>query len=198
MIDNWKDAKEFIVSVVDTLDEAHREVATHAMRSPGFWTVPAAKSRHHAVVGGSVIHIAQILQIITPLGGLDPHMNFQALIVAAVWHDLEKVSDYIPSDKTDTELYFAPNAEGKFEPTRHYDLIGHLAGSAMEYHRICSNLYRGQIDHLHIEHLILSHHGRKEWGSPVEPKTPEAWLLHSADMLSSQYYGEGLTNELYT
>ena len=37
---------------------------------------------------------------------------------------------------------------------------------------------------IHLQHLILSHHGHREWGSPVEPSTPEAVLLHQADMMA--------------
>jgi 23S rRNA maturation-related 3'-5' exoribonuclease YhaM len=37
-----------------------------------------------------------------------------------------------------------------------------------------------------VIHCMLSHHGRREWGSPVEPVTPEAYILHVADMLSSR------------
>jgi 3'-5' exoribonuclease len=40
---------------------------------------------------------------------------------------------------------------------------------------------------------MLAHHGRKEWGSPVEPATNEAWILHAADMMSSR---EGALNGL--
>ena len=39
----------------------------------------------------------------------------------------------------------------------------------------------------YIGHIMLSHHGRKEWGSPVLPGTTEAWAVHCADMMSAQY-----------
>jgi 3'-5' exoribonuclease len=44
---------------------------------------------------------------------------------------------------------------------------------------------------MRIEHAILAHHGRQEWGSPVEPVTAEAYILHYADMLSVRF-GPGL------
>jgi 23S rRNA maturation-related 3'-5' exoribonuclease YhaM len=63
--------------------------------------------------------------------------------------------------------------------------IGHLAGSAMEFH--CEARERLRVEVLvHIEHLMLSHHGRRDWGSPVEPSTSEAFILHSADMMSAK------------
>jgi len=55
----------------------------------------------------------------------------------------------------------------------------------MEFHRLAYlEISEAQLER--IEHLLLSHHGRKEWGSPVEPLTAEAFILHAADMMSSR------------
>jgi len=62
--------------------------------------------------------------------------------------------------------------------------INHVAGSAMEFHRHAYGVLDTE-ELEQIEHLLLSHHGRKEWGSPVEPATAEAFILHAADMMSA-------------
>ena len=65
-------------------------------------------------------------------------------------------------------------------------MIGHVTGSAMTFRNYASafNVSRSYFDS--ITHAILAHHGRKEWGSPVEPVTPEAVCVHEADMVSSR------------
>ena len=72
--------------------------------------------------------------------------------------------------------------------TPYRNLVRHVAGSHAEFIRLTAYL---SDDHLSpekkmkIEHAMLAHHGRKEWGSPVEPATAEAFILHAADMMSA-------------
>lgn len=64
--------------------------------------------------------------------------------------------------------------------------IGHVTGGAMLFHMNAMNLGLPFEFVMKVTHIMLAHHGRREWGSAVEPKTPEAWILHAADMLSAQ------------
>jgi 23S rRNA maturation-related 3'-5' exoribonuclease YhaM len=129
------------------------------------------------------------------LGGLD----LDCILVAAFLHDYCKIYEY------DFELEDVPKEEvsesheaafsggeipwprrikpGSIKSLPYARLTGHIVG----IHTLLNSYNVGPqyewIDS--VSHCILSHHGRKEWGSPVEPKTPEAWILHAADMLSA-------------
>jgi len=94
------------------------------------------------------------------------------LITAVIWHDYMKVKDYCWLD-------------GKIVKTDYGKKIYHVAGSAMEFHFHAASCLSTEVLE-RIEHLLLSHHGRKEFGSPVEPQTAEAFILHTADMMSAQ------------
>src|SRR5207244_1862600 len=99
----------------------------------------------------------------------------QALI-AAIFHDYGKILDY------------KFNEDGTISGTEFKKRVHHLPYS-WEFFRATAGeigLPVAAIDE--ISHAILAHHGRKEWQSPVEPCTPLAFALHSADMLSMQGY----------
>ena len=160
-----------------------KELCNIVLKNDRFWTAPASVNKHHSFEGGLAVHTAQVFA--TALTASECYyldFKFEEVLVASVWHDYMKIQDY----KYDGLEYTQEN--GKFVKTRHYALLNHLAASAMEFRRFGYDLaVEAKLDPMLIEHIILSHHGRKEWGSPVEPKTPEAWVVHSADMLSSQF-----------
>lgn len=162
---------------------------------PEFWTCPAAKGRHQAYPGGLAVHTAQVistaLDMLHSIQNPDGRLRFEELIVAGLWHDIGKIEDYEIAGYSDPENRTYP----KYEYTPHKDLVGHLSKSAMMFgahlaqlttdKRYLDEMPAGTLNF--ITHLILSHHGRKEWGSPVEPQCAEAWALHCADMMSSQF-----------
>lgn len=142
-------------------------------------TWPAAKENHHARLAGLAQHILSMMNIAVRL---DDHyaewypykIDLGLVLAAIVFHDLGKrieLSGVIGTEYTD---------EGS--------LIGHIAYGLLlleDAHRTANV----ELDHrtlTHLRHLILSHHGRLEWGSPVEPATPEAVFLHQIDMIDSR------------
>jgi 3'-5' exoribonuclease len=104
-----------------------------------------------------------------------PGMDKNVLLVAAYWHDYAKLNEY----QCDI-------SGGKIAVTEYRKTTGHVVGSsyALMYYLIRHKMDIPDLDP--IVHCMLSHHGRREWGSPVEPATREAWTLHAADMLSSR------------
>jgi 3'-5' exoribonuclease len=108
-----------------------------------------------------------------------PEIDREVLCTAVCWHDYDKLKEYELKD--DVTLGY----KGTIGYTGYIHTIGHVAGSAIAF-----SFHAGSIPALlkreKIIHCILSHHGRKEWGSPVEPATREAWILHASDMLSSR------------
>jgi 3'-5' exoribonuclease len=98
------------------------------------------------------------------------------LIVASIFHDFMKTRDYerIPG----TPL---------FRAAPYQKSICHVSGSHAYWFYVSMNSKRPKEFVDAVSHCILAHHGRPEWGSPVEPQTVEAAILHYADMLSARY-----------
>jgi 3'-5' exoribonuclease len=96
------------------------------------------------------------------------------LFLACLYHDSGKTRDY--------EL-----VDGKWVGTDHKRHIHHISRSALIWSHAVKE-YPNLNDKYHdsVLHAILSHHGLREWGSPVSPKTKTAWLLHLCDGLSAR------------
>jgi len=151
---------------------ALRECCRYALGDPrfakGYGSSVDTSHKHHAYSGGLVVHTAEVVTAAVSMGetvGAD----LDVLITAAIWHDFAKIHDY----------------DEHGNGTKYRDLIRHVSGSFAEF-----TWYWDVIEHPkyeEISHCILAHHGRKEWGSPVEPQTKEAACLHYADMLSMQF-----------
>ena len=181
-IENVDDAIDSLCGLWDYFDDYEENgirysdvdvLITHVLDSTAFREAPGAASRHHAYAGGLLVHTAQVT--FTMLDMLRSMENARLLeaTVAAVWHDFGKIWDY----------EFACD---EYTKTPHCYKINHVARSYSEFNKVALDLCPA-IDVDFVGHLILSHHGRKEWGSPVEPQCVEAWALHAADMLSAQF-----------
>lgn len=169
---------EFIYSLVE--DEECKNLLDHYIFRPDpgnrpcdFTNAPAAKGIHHAYLGGLFEHSIEVANLVI---ALDPggKRNMNLLITAALLHDLGKIQAY--------------NWDGcVIEESDTGKLLGHIVlglGILTDYAGFEGTISREK--YFLLSHLIASHHGRLEWGSPVEPKTKEAIILHHADMLSFQ------------
>jgi len=127
---------------------------------------------HHAYLGGLAVHVAEVVKLLLKMA--NPQcIDLDVLLTAACWHDHGKLREY--------EL----KSDGSIGTTPYAKEVGHVVGSVMEFYQHWpSNDMLAKRDA--VIHCMLAHHGRREWGSPVEPATAEAWLLHAADMLSSR------------
>ena len=140
------------------------------LNDTAFFHAPGGIEHHHNYRHGLVIHVDEVMQNVFAMTGDAPSGE---LITAVIWHDYMKIKDY------------GWDAEGNITKAPYRKLINHVAGSAMVFYQAaCSILPVEKLER--IEHLLLSHHGRKEWGSPVEPATAEALILHAADMMSAK------------
>ena len=133
---------------------------------------PAACSVHHAWVGGLLEHTLGVARLCLGIADQYPELDRQALTAGAIFHDMGKLwelSGGLCTEYTD---------EGR--------LLGHISlGLAhIDAHLTSSSLPEGL--KLHVRHLILSHHGQREFGSPCLPQTPEALVLHYADNLDAK------------
>jgi len=146
-----------------------------------FGEAPASLSHHHAYTGGLAEHTLEVLRYLNAQTVVFPNVNIDVLITAAVWHDYMKVREYAESEGWG----YAPDGFGK--------KIGHISAGAMRFHAAAEMSFVPDALRDAVVHCLLAHHGRREWGSPVEPQTLEALLLHQSDMLSANY---GQTKEV--
>lgn len=176
-----------IVALVDSLQWPFRPFADRFLSEyeAAFHRAAAARGNHHARPGGLSEHVAQMMQSAAALAGVYPEINRDLLIAGALVHDCGK-------------MWENQYAEGSFDMpyNQRSELLGHIAIGLLVCRKIWEEVLaaepdqsrRVQIDRarLHLDHLILSHHGTHEWGSPVLPKTPEAMLLHFIDNIDAR------------
>jgi 3'-5' exoribonuclease len=148
-----------------------------------FRIAPAALKRHHAYVGGLLEHTAGVTALCKAAADYYPMVNKDLLLSGAMLHDIGKVKTY--------------QMEKNIEGTDEGKLIGHLIlGVQMVEAALAKALPKALSGEPDTEdnsllknsllHLLVSHHGIMEWGSPIEPLTVEACILHHADNMDAQ------------
>jgi 3'-5' exoribonuclease len=142
-----------------------------------FGRTPAALKRHHVYVGGLLEHTAGVLNLCLAAARYYPRIDKDLLITGAILHDIGKVRTY--------------HVGRNFEGTDEGRLIGHLVLGTQMVSMMIQNLReKGESFPVQLEemllHLLISHHGIMEWGSPVEPLILEACILHHADNFDAQ------------
>ena len=139
-------------------------------------TAPAAKGMHHVYLGGLLEHSLSVARLVDQIMPLYPVLHRDLLIAGALLHDVGKVREmtYLRSfDYTD---------EGK--------LLGHISiGVEMIHEKIVQQEGFPVELAMLLKHMILSHHGQYEFGSPKRPKTIEATVLNYLDDLDSKING---------
>lgn len=160
------------------------ESAVAVLNEPRFWTAPASLVKHQAFEGGLAAHTYEVMGVALDMlrsrrDGSDPHRH-DLLALAALWHDYGKIASY--------EAIEPPPRKGaRYRRTPYGEMLGHIPLSHAMFCQVAETCCVEPADRAAVEHMILSHHGRLEWGSPVEPQTAEAWALHAADMLSARF-----------
>ncbi|RKX49690.1 MAG: phosphohydrolase [Thermotogae bacterium] len=140
-----------------------------------FINAPAAVKVHHAYKGGLLEHTLSVAELCDFLSMKYPEsIDRDLLISGAVLHDIGKIKEY------------GIGSSG-IEKTDEGELVGHISiGLEMVSSRIEKIPDFPNNLKTELKHLILSHHGEMDWGSPVVPKTTEAMVLHMADNLDSK------------
>ncbi len=144
-----------------------------------FATAPAAKAMHHAYLGGLLEHTVAVANLTVAIGRLYPAVDRDLLLAGALLHDVGKTEEL-----TYQEYPFGYSNRGR--------LVGHLV--------IGAEMIREQAQQLpdfppelteRLQHLVLSHHGRHEFGAPTLPMMQEAFILHFLDDLDAKvnYFG---------
>ncbi|MEI8341742.1 MAG: HD domain-containing protein, partial [Verrucomicrobiota bacterium] len=144
----------------------------------------AARNYHHARRGGLVEHTAQMMRAAEAIAAVYPRLNRDLLISGTLFHDCGKLWENVLPENG----FNMPYSETG-------EMLGHISIGI----ELVNSLWR-KLDftpwaglepssedvRLHLLHLIAAHHGEKQFGSPVDPKTPEAFALHHIDNLDAK------------
>lgn len=136
---------------------------------------PAARGMHHAFIGGLLEHSLSMAAVARLLARHYPHVDADLLVCGALLHDMGKAYEYA------LEEGFAYSEDGR--------LVGHIVRGVVLIEQAAAELGFPAAELQQLIHLIISHHGTTEWGSPIVPKTLEAVLLHQIDLLDSRIGG---------
>jgi len=132
----------------------------------------AAKSIHHAYRGGLLEHTVTMAELGIDVCARYRDVDRDVVLVGVLFHDIGKLEELAPVPSSD------------------YTLRGHLVGHVVLGRDMllacCQAAEVPAALALHLEHLVLSHQGRRAYGSPVEPNTPEAFVLHAIDDLDAK------------
>lgn len=136
-----------------------------------FKIAPAAKMIHHAYRGGLIEHTWSVVKKVLAILETEPKINRSIVIAGAILHDVGKLRE-ITTTRTRT-------IEGR--------LLGHITLGATLLRTLALELgLENEPWLVDLEHILLSHHGEPDFGSPVRPFTREAILIHFVDNLDSR------------
>jgi len=145
-----------------------------------FYLHPAATKFHHAYVGGLSYHTLTMLKLIDPFVTVYPYLSSDLLYAGTILHDMSKISEI-------------SGVDGEY--TKEGLLIGHLVMQTIDVEQAAKTLgYQNTEEVLMLKHMIISHHGLLNFGSPKKPQTGEALLLWFIDTIDSKFtvLGEAL------
>jgi 3'-5' exoribonuclease len=153
-----------------------------------FRRAAAARANHHARRGGLVEHVAQMMRSALAVASVYPALNRDLLVAAVLFHDAGKLwENALPADGF--AMPFDERGEMLGHITIGIELVNALWRKLLATEEATS--WAGQTPasedvRLHLLHLVAAHHGELQFGSPVVPKTPEAWALHYVDNLDAK------------
>lgn len=138
---------------------------------------PSAITHHHNYVGGNLEHTVGVIRLCKNICEMYKGINRDLVITGAILHDIGKLKEY--------------NTKAAIEKTPEGNFIGHIVmGDRWVRQKIVDLRDKGKDFDQDLEdklcHILLSHHGKYEFGSPRMPKTIEACVIHAADLMDSQ------------
>ncbi len=134
----------------------------------GFKRCPGSMHRHQNYIGGLLEHTLNVAKLCNAMYAVHPALDRDLLLTGAVLHDIGKIREYAVTTSIDI------SEEGM--------LIGHLViGEQMVLDRIGKLENFPEVLRMKVAHIMLSHHGLNEYGSPKNPQFPEALAIYHAD-----------------
>ena len=178
-----RDAKEMMDEVVRTADHIAdpdlRLITCELLNRAGkaLLTFPAAKQMHHAERSGLLHHTTTMLRAAEAIRSVYPQLNASLLTAGVIVHDLAKIDEM---DADTLGLVADYSVDGK--------LLGHIVRGVVNIELAAQKTGASRAKALLLQHMVLSHHGVPEYGSPVAPKFPEAEVLNMIDTLDARLY----------
>jgi 3'-5' exoribonuclease len=170
----WRTLTTFVDSFQDTyLQSLVRAFMADGEIASAYRNAPAAKTLHHAYIGGLLDHVVSLLRSCDLISRNYPQINRDLLLAGAFLHDIGKIH----------ELSYTRS----FSYTSRGQLLGHMIIELEMLQKKIAQIpdFPDELKTL-LEHLIISHHGEYEFGSPKLPMFPEALMLHYLDDLDSK------------
>ena len=169
---------ERVMSLVDSIQDNNllrlgKLIFNNPQFMKEFTRSPGGMKWHHPYLGGLLEHSVNVTEICDFMAQRHTELNRDLLILAALLHDVGKIKEYSATtviDYTD---------EGRLE--------GHIIIGERFVRNMCERIDGFPNESMMLlSHLMLSHQGRKEFSSPVEPMIPEGFVLYYADELDSK------------
>ena len=178
-----RDAKEMLDEVVCAADHIAdpdlRLITCELLNRAGkeLLTFPAAKQMHHAERSGLLHHTTTMLRAAEAIRSVYPQLNASLLTAGVIVHDLAKIDEM---DADTLGLVADYSVDGK--------LLGHIVRGVVNIELAAQKTGASRAKALLLQHMVLSHHGVPEYGSPIAPKFPEAEVLNMIDTLDARLY----------
>ena len=173
----------------------------YVLNKPEFalWSGSSKPGQHHYGTGGLLRHTQEVLAYSLVNAGIarmfGKEVDGLVLFLASLYHDVGKIWDYAAFNPEGAGVQDAPlnliEISNKpdlvvWRGVGHKREIHHISRSAIEFSKAVALTGEGKDIEDKVLHCILSHHGTREWGSPVAPKSREAWLLFLCDGISAR------------
>lgn len=172
-ITNVRDYMEQMMFKIENATWQRIVRALYRKYDKAFFTYPAAKTNHHAFESGLAYHTATMVRLADAIGDIYPELNKSLLFAGIMLHDLAKVIELSGPENT--------------EYTIRGNLIGHIALIDEEITKVLGelNIDDTKEEVIVLRHVVLSHHGLLEYGSPVRPRIMEAEIIHMIDNIDA-------------
>lgn len=167
--------KKNITSVIDSFENQTLKtliIKVMEQYELDFYNYPAAAKIHHDFVGGLATHVWGMMKLALSICEIYPSLNKELLITGVILHDIGKCKEL--SGPVITEY----TVEGK--------LLGHISIMQAVVAQVAKDNGLEGEEAILVRHMILSHHGEYEYGSPILPMIPEAEILHYIDNIDAR------------
>ena len=174
------DMLDYILNRVDAFsDRELKELVLMRLEECGdkLTYYPAASRLHHAERSGLLHHTSTMLRAAGAICEIYPTLDADLLAAGVILHDLCKVTE-MEADEIGAVSDYTPQGM----------LVGHLVQGVAELDRCGRQLRVNPELLMMLEHMILSHHDKPEFGSPKPPMFPEAEVLHTLDLLDARMF----------
>ena len=171
-LENLKERFNSLLNEIEDVEINNLVKTIFAKYEREIFTYPAAKTNHHNYLRGLITHSISMAEIASFIGSKYENINLDILVAGALLHDIGKIVELSGPEIT------TYTTEGQ--------LLGHISIGFSMLKDECNRLNIDKEKAVQLQHIILSHHGKFEYGSPVLPATKEAILLSMIDDMDAK------------